>query len=30
MSGSEFKTERDCLNAGGKWESTANRCEMGR
>jgi hypothetical protein len=30
MRGAEFKTEKDCVSHGGKWQEATNRCEMGR
>jgi hypothetical protein len=30
LTGEQFRTERDCLNAGGKWQAVTNRCEIGR
>jgi hypothetical protein len=30
MSGAQYKTEKDCLNAGGKWLDATNKCEMTR
>ena len=28
--GEQFDTEHSCLNAGGKWQSVTNRCEIAR
>jgi hypothetical protein len=30
LDGSRFTTERDCMGAGGKWDSAASRCSMSR